>query len=195
MLWTPNPDLPTVERILRIASAALALKECEVLGSVQSGNLPQRIHSLLEEVLMRHEKKYEIKNPGRRPSDRIAEIRRRIIGMQKNGPLSLNDQLRSQRDMDDMFLATQLYSYRGDYLVADPTPERIAETVDKLEEDLLKVTYPTVRAPRKVIVEFGPPNLVPSDKANSPSPADLSSKWQQQVQEILNRLAQSTLNT
>lgn len=195
LLWTPNPDLPTVERILRIASAALALKECEVLGSVQSGNLPQRIHSLLEEVLMRHEKKYEIKNPGRLPSDRIAEIRRRIIGMQKNGPLSFNDQLRSQRDMDDMFLATQLYSYRGDYLVADPTPERIAETVDKLEEDLLKVTYPTVRAPRKVIVEFGPPNLVPSDKANSPSPADLSSTWQQQVQEILNRLAQSTLNT
>lgn len=191
LLWTPNPELPIVDRILRIASAALALKECELLGSVQSGDLPQRIHSLLEAILVRHETKYEIRTPGRLPSDRIAEIRRRIIGTQKNGPLSLTQQLRAQRDMEDMFLATQLYSYRGDYLIAHPTPERIAETVDKLEEDLLKVTYPSVRAPRRVVVEFGTPNLVPNEKANSPSPADLSSHWQQQVQDILNRLAQT----
>jgi 1-acyl-sn-glycerol-3-phosphate acyltransferase len=195
LLWTPNPDLPIIDRILRVASAALALKECEVLGSVQSGDLPHRIQSLLNEILVQHEKKYEIKNPGRLPSDRIAEIRRRIIGMQKNGPLSMTEQLRSQRDMDAMFFATQLYSYRGDYLITDPTPERIAETVDKLEEDLLKVTYPTVRAPRKVIVEFGPPNLVPSDKATSPSPADLSAQWQGQVQEILTRLAQHSTHS
>jgi hypothetical protein len=194
LLWTPNPELPIVERILRIASAALALKECEVLGSVQSGDLPHRIQSLLQAVLVRHESKYEIKNPGRLPSDRIAEIRRRIIGAQKNGPLSTNEQLRAQRDMDDMFLATQLYSYRGDYLVAEPTPERIAETVDKLEEDLLKVTYPSVRAPRKVVVEFGKPNLVPSEKANSPSPAELSTQWNQQVQEILTRLSLQSKN-
>ena len=96
--------------------------------------------------------------------------------------------------MDDMFLATQLYSYRGDYLVAEPTPERIAETVDKLEEDLLKVTYPSVRAPRKVVVEFGKPNLVPSEKANSPSPAELSTQWNQQVQEILTRLSLQSKN-
>lgn len=192
LLWTPNPELPTLDRILRIASAALAPKECEVLGSIQSGDLPQRIHSLLEVILNRHETKYEIKNPGRLPSDRIAEIRRRIIGTQKQGPLSNLQQLRAQRDMDDMFLATQLYSYRGDYLIAHPTLERIAETVDKLEEDLLKVTYPTVRAPRKVIVEFGQPNLIPSEKANSPSPVEMSTQWQHQVQEILDRIAKTS---
>ena len=189
LLWTPNPDIPIVDRILRIASAALALKECESLGSVQSGDLPTRIHSLLEHTLVRQETKYEIKNPGRLPSDRIAEIRRRIIASQKNGPLSISEQLRAQRYMEEMFFATQLYSYRGDYLIADPTPERIAETVDKLEEDLLKVTYPTVRAPRRVIVEFGQANLVPKEKSTSPSPSELSSHWQQQVQEILTRLA------
>lgn len=192
LLWTPNPELPPVDRILRIASAALALKECEILGSVQSGDLPHRIQSLLESILVRHETKYEIKNPGRLPSDRIAEIRRRIIGNQKNGPLSKCQQLRAQRDMDEMFLATQLYSYRGDYLTAAPTPERIAETVDKLEEDLLKVTYPSVRAPRRVIVEFGKPNVVPNEKSNSPSPMELSAQWQQQVQDILNKHSQST---
>jgi hypothetical protein len=146
----------------------------------------------LEVILNRHETKYEIKNPGRLPSDRIAEIRRRIIGTQKQGPLSNLQQLRAQRDMDDMFLATQLYSYRGDYLIAHPTLERIAETVDKLEEDLLKVTYPTVRAPRKVIVEFGQPNLIPSEKANSPSPVEMSTQWQHQVQEILDRIAKTS---
>ena len=50
--------------------------------------------------------------------------------------------------MEDLFFATQLFSYPGDYLADDPSIERIAETIDKFEEDILGLALPTVRRQR-----------------------------------------------
>jgi len=44
--------------------------------------------------------------------------------------------------MDDLFFVIQLYSYPGDYVAERPVIERIAETLDKFEEDVLQATYP-----------------------------------------------------
>ena len=44
---------------------------------------------------------------------------------------------RLQEELDDLFLAVQLYSYPGDYVAEEPTIERMAETLDKFEEDVL----------------------------------------------------------
>jgi hypothetical protein len=173
---------------VRIASAALGLKEFEILGLVQGGELPDRIKKFLLSILESYEGSLGIKNIGHLPSDRIAEIRRRAIAVTKNGPISIEQERELQQTLDRMFLATQLYSYPGNYLVANPTPERIAETVDKLEEDLLGVTYPTVRGNRKVFVNFGDPVPVSSSKGNAPSPAELSDSLRLRVQSLLDEL-------
>ena len=56
-------------------------------------------------------------------------------------------------DLDTLFVAVQLYSYPGQYLKESPTLHRIAETLVKLEEDVLgEGSYPT---PRSVTVRFG----------------------------------------
>lgn len=188
LLWNPSTTMPVVDRIVRVASAALGLKEFEILGLVQSGELPERIKKFLLTILENYEATLGIKNIGHLPSDRIAEIRRRSIAVTKNGPLSIEQERELQQTLDRMFLATQLYSYPGNYLVTNPTPERIAETVDKLEEDLLGVTYPTVRGNRKVIVDFGDPVPVSSSKGNAPSPAELSDSLRLQVQSLLDQL-------
>lgn len=193
LLWTPAPNLPVVDRILRIATAALALKEFEILGSVQSGDLPDRIHSLLAFLLQKHEVKYGVKVIGRLPSDRIAEIRRRIITASRATDITAEESSVLQRDLNEMFFATQLYSYPGNYLVANPSVERIAETVDKLEEDLLNVTYPTPRAPRRVTVAFGSPFHVPQSRSDDTILQRLSDNWRNEVQEILNQLSVSTI--
>jgi hypothetical protein len=188
LLWNPSTTMPVVDRIVRVASAALGLKEFEILGLVQSGELPERIKKFLRTILENYEASLGIKNIGHLPSDRIAEIRRRAIAVTKSGPLSIEQERELQQTLDRMFLATQLYSYPGKYLVTNPTPERIAETVDKLEEDLLGVTYPTVRGNRKVIVDFGDPVPVSSSKGNTPSPAELSDSLRLQVQSLLDQL-------
>ena len=58
-------------------------------------------------------------------------------------------------DLDRWFAAQQLYSYPGQYLRQHPTLDRIAETLFKLEEDVLgRGTYP---APRRAEILFGKP--------------------------------------
>ena len=41
--------------------------------------------------------------------------------------------------LDDVQLALQLFSYPGDYITEEPTPERMAETIEKFEEDVFGV--------------------------------------------------------
>ena len=59
-----------------------------------------------------------------------------------------------------MFLVVQLYSYPGDYVAESPTIERVAETLDKFEEDVLNRFSATVRGSRRSRVAFGEPILV-----------------------------------
>ena len=49
----------------------------------------------------------------------------------------------------------QLYSYPGDYVTEDPTVERMAETIEKFEEDVFWLVRPKGR--RKARVVFGDP--------------------------------------
>lgn len=58
-------------------------------------------------------------------------------------------------DLDDLFLVVQAFSYPGDYVDERPSTERLAETLDKFEEDVLGAATATVRARRRVVVQFG----------------------------------------
>ena len=58
-------------------------------------------------------------------------------------------------DLDRVFTALQAHSYIGDYLLEDPTMDRRAETLLKLEEDLLG--FPTYPIPRTAHVIAGEP--------------------------------------
>jgi hypothetical protein len=91
--------------------------------------------------------------------------------------------------MESMFLATQLYSYPGDYLTESPTWERQAETLDKLEEDFLAANYPTSHGRKTVHIRFGEPILLPEGKqAKSMSPDQLTLDLQQRIQAMLDLL-------
>lgn len=65
------------------------------------------------------------------------------------------DQAQIASDLDDLFLVVQAFSYPGDYVDERPSVERLAETLDKLEEDVLGAATATVRAPRRAVVVFG----------------------------------------
>lgn len=68
------------------------------------------------------------------------------------------------RDLDDVFLVVQLFSYPGDYLEQPPSIERLAETLDKFEEDVLSAPTATVRAARRAVVAFGEPVVIPGGR-------------------------------
>jgi 1-acyl-sn-glycerol-3-phosphate acyltransferase len=165
LMWRPRSDLSIAERIYRFAEGLLALKEVEYLGQTQPGSLDARITALADALLARLEAHYQLQRRDLTVPERVKELRRTIIRRNEQPQLSAQDRARLSADMEDLFVVIQLYSYPGNYAAQRPSIERLAETVDKLEEDVLEATYPTVRGRRRAEVWFGPPIDVPREKA------------------------------
>ncbi len=186
-----DTDSPLPQRLHRLAEASLALKELDYLGYTCSGRLRHRVRGLLETVLSRLERRYAISHPAATPPERVKVLRQMIIhrleATADHTPNRGETASPFHRDMDDLFLAMQLYSYRGDYLAHHPSLERLAETIDKLEEDVLGLDYPTVRGDRRVTIRFGEPLELPPGKS-AQTAAALTSVLQARVQAEIDAL-------
>ena len=84
--------------------------------------------------------------------------------------------------MDDLFFVIQLFSYPGDYVAEQPTIERIAETLDKFEEDVFKLDFPGIRGERHVTVRFGEPIVVPAERGGRDAVATWTDMLEKKVQ-------------
>jgi len=190
LFWKPQSNKPLVDRILTIASGLLSLKEIEHLGHAQQGGLPERISSLADSILKSAESKYQIPSTKPLTPERIKEIRRKIIQQRsEQGDQASEQQHREwNADMQDMFLATQLYSYPGDYLQEHPSWERQAETLDKLQEDVLGASYPSSHGRKTVSIRFGEPIAMPIGKEKKASSEGITSELQKQIQSMLDAM-------
>ena len=88
-----------------------------------------------------------------------------------------------EEDLDDLFLVVQAFSYPGDYVAESPSIERMAETLDKFEEDLLGHSTATIRGTRRATLTFGQP--IAAERPQSP--AKLTATLETQVQALLDR--------
>jgi hypothetical protein len=156
--WKPREGSDPVDRIYRLGSGLLATKEVEFLGTSSSGELVERIvglqHALVGRIENAH---YGEERDGTIP-ERVKALRSTIRVELTDETLEGKEPQRERQlydDLDTIFVAVQLYSYPGQYLKESPTLHRIAETLVKLEEDVLgEGSYPT---PRSVTVRFGEP--------------------------------------
>lgn len=200
MYLRPQTDRPLAERIYRFAEAILSLKEIEFLGTSQAGPITVRIRHLAEQILSSMEPRHGIRWIDKPIPDRVKELRRRIIGeldrLKSNCPppaptdpetLAAMENLSS--DMDDLFFVMQLYSYPGDYLTDNPSVERLAETLDKFEEDILGHDIPSVHGRRRVDIRFGEPILVPAQCAGREAIPELTADMRANVQRLIDQLA------
>jgi hypothetical protein len=155
--WKPRPELPVVDRIYRLGSGLLALKEEEYLGCTNPGSLVDRITGLRDKLIERVEQRHGLDGAGKLIPERVKAIRGRIRKRLLDEKTPPDEALMRglQDDLDTVFAVLQLFSYPGRYVKEQPTHHRIAETLLKLEEDVLgKGSYPT---PRDAIVRFGEP--------------------------------------
>ncbi len=171
ILWRPRPEMPLADRIYRLAEGLLALKEVEYLGGVRVGQLPERMQGLADSILRDVEERHGIEatTEGLRSiPERVKEARRAVLSRWEEmtppeGTVTVEsaafgrqrEQVR--HDLDDLYLVTQIFSYPGDYLKREPTVERLAETLDKLEEDVLRLPTATIKGMRRVVLRFGEP--------------------------------------
>ena len=146
--WTPKPQMPVDERIHRLGTGILALKETEYLGHAGSGNVQERLTCLCEDLLVLVEQGYPRDAKASTPPERVRalryRIRRRLLDAEKPPTPAERELLLD--DLDRVFTALQAHSYIGDYLLENPSLDRRAETILKLEEDLFGFpTYPVAR--------------------------------------------------
>ena len=186
--WRPRPELPLAERIYRFAEGLLALKEYEYLGGARSGTVKERTQALADAVLSRLEQRHSVPNKGGIVPERVKEVRRAVIKAVEQDGQSPDAKQQFAADMDDLFFVIQLFSYPGDYLAEQQSIERIAETLDKFEEDVLKADYPGIRGTRRAIVRFGEPIPVPREREAKGSVEQWTDLVESHVQGLLDEI-------
>jgi hypothetical protein len=180
--WRPRPEVSLVERVYRIADGLLTLKEMEYLGQPQNGAVADRVGNLASSVLHRLEEKHGVPGGANSIPERVKEVRRAVIQHLEQPDRNVDSRQSLAADMEDLFFVIQLYSYPGNYVSEKPVIERIAETLDKFEEDVLNADYPAVRGPRRVVVRFGQPLEIPKERGGRGAIAEWTQRIESQVQ-------------
>jgi 1-acyl-sn-glycerol-3-phosphate acyltransferase len=181
--WHSHEQLPVEDRIAKIGSALLALKEIEYFGAAQTGSLPERLERLIDRLLVPLEAEWL---KGRREKEivqRVKLLRIALVPDMAAGALAASELKRRWRQLADIYLAQQLAFYPPDYLSAHPTPERLLETVERFEEDLTDVArlHPAIRA----VVDVGEAIEVAPERTRSPDGDPLMNSIREQLETML----------
>jgi 1-acyl-sn-glycerol-3-phosphate acyltransferase len=160
LMVKPKAGFALHERIVALGEILLTIKEKEQLGkSLESnGDLPARLQRLMHHVLARHEDQQfqEVHDDDSVPL-RVKQLRHHLLQQMCDDQATDETRRRAKDALDDLHLVLQLYSYPGDYVSTRPSPERMAETVEKFQEDLLGVAMVKPMGRRRATVKFGAP--------------------------------------
>lgn len=189
VFWRPRPQRPMVERIYALAEALLVLKELEFLGAAKSGPIARRLRELAEHVLTSAEQRCGVTPAaGATTPERVKGVRRAALE-QLEALDAADPQCGALRQvLDDAFFVVQLFSYPGNYLTEQASVERLAETIDKLEEDVLGKYSATIRSRRAVTVSVGEPIAVAREKGGKNTVGELTETLERRVQGLLDEL-------
>lgn len=137
--WRSRPGMEVDERIMSLGVGLLALKELEFFGETRSGTLGERLETMCERLLRGVEERRGKDARAKTPPERVRAARYRIRKqlLDEKNPMPKDERRALKEDLYRAFTALQAHSYPGDYLLAEPSLERRAETLLKLEEDLL----------------------------------------------------------
>jgi 1-acyl-sn-glycerol-3-phosphate acyltransferase len=151
--WRPQKQLALEDRITKLGTALLALKEIEYFGQPQTGTIWERSQRLIDGLLVPLEKEWLGGEHDSHVVARVKKLRTAILPDMVQGDLAEAERERRWQQIADMYLAQQISNYPPDYLKANPTPGRMLETVERFEEDLTDKCRP--HAPMRVTVTVG----------------------------------------
>jgi len=187
IFWRRQTDRTLEQRISDFAEALLAVKELEYFRETRTGQMPDRIRALGDHIMSQVEARHELDSSGKSIPERVKAARRTIIQRLSGEAVSRQTRKALDDDLEDLFLVVQSFSYPGDYVVAKPTTERMAETLDKFEEDVLRKSTASIKARRRAKVQFGEPVEVIGDRKVKGQTTTLTSQVEQSVQAMLDQ--------
>ncbi len=188
LMLTPQPDHELHLRILRLGETLLTIKEKEKLGHSCEieGDVHARVTSLIEKLLSKREVEHLKESPSADTVPlRVKALRRHLIEIWTDEKSTPEAKKNARESLDDVQLALQLYSYPGDYVLEQPSVERMAETIEKFEEDITGFALPKGR--RKARVIFGDPidlKATTATRAKAAS-AEITEKLETAIRELM----------
>ncbi len=151
-------DTPSPAAALRIIGTAALHRNLKHRGlDMPESDVPRElIEHAAGSILSKLEQKLDIEP---RPKDTLVDrVRkaRRIIHEVRTDPERVADHAAASTWADEAMLAYRLLSYSGQYAADQPSLDRIAETVEKMSEDIHRKMI-TPFGPRRATVHFGKP--------------------------------------
>jgi len=183
LTWRALDELPLRERLAKIGGALLALKETEYFGAPQTGTIGERLERLIDRLLGPLENEWV---KGRREKEivgRVKSLRTAMLPEMVNGALGEAEVQRRWRQLADVYLAQQLAFYPPGYLDANPTPERLLETVERFEEDLTDVAR--AHPPMRALIDIGEAIEVPPERARGADGDPMMNAVREQLEAML----------
>ena len=139
-------------------------------------------------ILRQIEERYDVADKGGTVPERVKELRRQAIARLDDGEEDETVSRQLEEDLDNLFLVVQLFSYPGNYVAERPSVERLAETLDKLEEDVLGASTAGIRAARRAVLAFGEPIPVESGSRKRDAVQLLTRTLEERVQALLDQM-------
>lgn len=159
LTWHSQSPLGIRERIEKVGSALLAIKEIEHLGSPGPGSLSERLGSLANHLVSQMERRH-LRNGPRTGLllQRIRNLRQLLVRKLVDAKLSPEANHQHRVELENLLFCELLFGQSLDYLDERPSHERLAEAVQRIEEDLTDGEKPV--APMGAVVRIAPPMLV-----------------------------------
>ncbi|UUO08445.1 1-acyl-sn-glycerol-3-phosphate acyltransferase [Blastopirellula sp. J2-11] len=136
LTWRPQTHLPLFDRIAKVGSALLALKEIDHFQQIRTGSTRQRLDDLINRLLGPLEEEWLGHCEITAVVPRVKALRMKIMPAMVKEKLPTEERNRRWDQLADIYLAQQLSCYLPDYLADYPSVDRMLETVERYEEDL-----------------------------------------------------------
>ena len=144
--------------VMRISTTALNrfLGQRGYSSPDQTGTVDDQIHHAAGQIIAALEGKMELKVPS--DLDQTGRIRRirAAVHAVRTDPDREVDHPAASHWADEAMLALRILGYRGGYMANNPTLDRVAETVARLQEDVHSRIFRPVGS-RRCIVQLGTP--------------------------------------
>jgi 1-acyl-sn-glycerol-3-phosphate acyltransferase len=186
LTWQPQRRLPLAERIIKVGSALLSLKEIEYFGQPQTGAIAKRLNRLIDRLLGPLETEWFGRVAEGHAVPRVRNLRARILPDMVAGRVSPEERARRWQHLADAYLAQQLATYPPGYFV-EPTVDRVLEIIEKFEEDITDKAR--LHGQLKVVLDVGEPIAVSPERDRRASVDPLMVQIQQSLQTMIDRLA------
>jgi 1-acyl-sn-glycerol-3-phosphate acyltransferase len=136
LTWTPSRETALIDRIVKVGTALLTLKELEYLDHPQTGTIGERLQGLIHSILAPLEDEWVKSDHDGTVPMRVKRLRTAILPDLVKGDLDESERQRRWKQLTAVYLAQTLWNFPPDYLRSNPAPQRMLETIERFEEGL-----------------------------------------------------------